>query len=255
MRSANKKTGEPIKGSLLPYKGSDIERVFFLIKDSGGKIIPNLLVQLRELMKDSTAFLFRDALQNVNRYTPIPNSVQTYIYREINKFSDQDVASFVDCTILYYNQQRASQITLYNEGNPYNAREVGKAIAQARAHVQKADKVYIRDIIKMLEEGYWENFTPFDNTRWLQKYNAISRAIDFVCNYFLQYYKNGLPNKLTESVYKSALTYDAKLSNLYTRTSYGFYQRNKGINTSFNTIGQECAACIISQTYFLKNAQ
>lgn len=252
MRPTKRKTGEPIRGSLLPFKSSELEKTYNAIRNSGSCIAPVLLVHFRELTKDATAFLIRDALKNNNRYAPIPDNVRNIIYNTVIYHCGQNVASFEDCSFLYFNGQKPPLITLYKEGNPYQAKEVGKAIAQARAHIQKAEKCYIQKVRSMLANRQWENISDRDYNRLILKYEAISLAIDFFCNYFLQYYKNGLPNTLAELVYNDALAYDAKLSALYTRTGNGIYQRKKNVGTTFNIVNQECAADIISQTYFIK---
>lgn len=255
MRPTNKKNGKPgkpIKGSLIPFKSSDLEKAYKAIKGSEKYIAPVLLDHLRELMKDSTAFFMEDALRNNNRYTPIPDNVRTLIYNEVINHCGQNVASFVDCAFLYFNGQKPHLVMLYKKGNPYQPKEVGKAIAQARAHIRKAEKGYIREVHKMLVNCQWENLTDHDYERLLTRYEAISLAIDYFCNYFLQYYKNGLPSILPETVYKDSLAYDNRLSALYTRTTNGTYRRKKEMNTAFSTVSQECAAYIISQTYFIK---
>lgn len=252
MRPTKKKTGKPIRGSLLPFKSSELEDIYKAIKGSGKYIAPVLLDHFRELMKDSTASLVKDALRNNNRYVPIPDNVSTLIYNEVVNHYGQNVASFEDCTFLYFNGQRPHMVTLYKKGNPYQPKEIGKSIAQARAHIQKAEKSYIREVHKMLVNRQWENLTDYDYERLLAKYEAISLAIDYFCNYFLQYYKNGLPSILPETVYQNSLAYDNRLSVLYARTTNGTYRRKNGINTAFNIVSQECAAYIISQTYFIK---
>ena len=250
--SANKRrnSGDRITGSMAPFKGSELEKTFHEINIRS--INPELLDCFRELMKANTAYIFEDALKSNHHYAKIPDTVIDIVYHELKAANfEQYVASFVECTIRYFNHQKKHSVVLYINGNPYRAKELDKAVAQASAHIKKAEKTYVQAIIKMLK-GFQENLPVGKETDYktmLKKMEAIKDALDYLCYYFSNVCKRKLPQFLGETTYQGALGFDAKLSEYYTRTSYGTYQRRKNANVPLNMFAPECSAYIVTQMY------
>lgn len=245
----NQGPGEKIPGDLRCFKGSQLEISYNEIVHSGAYAPLDQFDKLREALKDCAGILFENALTSNKKSIHISENAVDAIYAELSVKTNVHTAGFVHCALQYYRGTRIHCANLNLDNLQYRAQEVEKAVAQACAHLKKAEKGYVKKVITMLKAGKWENIRDYDY--WIQKYNAIEPAVNFLCTFFTKITKKvKLPQIIGEAVYVHALILDPNLNRFYTPTSTNIYKTKKETNATFDMVKPECAAYLICSTLY-----
>lgn len=129
----------------------------------------------------------------------------------------------------------------------YRPREVEKAVVQASATIKRAYKAYVKQILIMLKnENTWKDLP--DREKVIQKFEAIGIALNFLCNFFVQWFKGKLPKSLGIHIFQKAVMLDSKLKEAYTLIPEGMYTQNKKTNFVLNSFSLDCIVCLITCT-------
>ena len=194
--------GKPIKGQLDPFRNYLDAYDNLATTDNGFNI-------LRERLKDAIALRMQCVCSNSIKIS----EACIKIIKEYCK--DEDEFSFVNCTLLYYDEKKEHKGELNTSCSSCRSKDKYKSARHALKDCLRCGKYYLGRVEK-------RNFVKSDEIR-----NCIistRKAIEFVSNYIYKLLVDEIPKVLKESLFNKISKKDNSIQNLYSyNVEGGFY--------------------------------
>lgn len=248
--------GKPIKGSDLPFKGSDLVTAFNSLINYSGDINLNELDAYRNMCKDAIATLAKVAL--LERRRVITPDCKFIINQHLTeKSANPHVAGFICCTIDYFNDERTHIAGLNLHCANCRSKRKKKAIQHFSQDSKYMINHYVKPIINSMQKCKWANVNPNINKEIIDEYSAIIDAVNFWRDYIREFYCEELPMSITPNIYNVDCSYGMNNNSIEElNTIYSHY--NEISNMYYRTAGPKsyyaldslCATYIACNTIY-----
>lgn len=240
--SKSKPAGKRIRGSLEPFRGTEIEYLSNAIQGfhTRGTHAPrDHYFKLRNVLKEDIGELFRRGAQQCNRYTPISDESRGIIQDYLATMKNHPHCStFADCVILSYNDVRQRPRL-----NPPSCKttDVKKALQHANKDSLKEYFIYVRPILRYMNE-YEIDF----NDDALGRYRDVEGAVAFMRHFFMMLSCGRMPRTMSVELYDAARELDMRIAASYVfRPDEGRYMLCKQRTYMCKKLNQECITRIV----------
>lgn len=206
------KPGRPVRGSIRPFLGTELDKMHhdIMIAPTRGR-----LTDYRNLLKDAIAQTARAKFSALRRPVEFINDqCCRLIHAELAaKHQNPHVASFVCCTMDFFNNTRAHLTTINQDCASLKSRRKEIAAQHNRKDIEKLLKCYVDDIVKKLRDrnGTWGEIP----VRYYEEYMAIMAAARFLSHYYMGLLQGRLPKELDAGTFTRAAAYDRRMFKLY----------------------------------------
>ena len=206
------KPGRPVRGSIRPFLGTELDKMHhdIMIAPTRGR-----LTDYRNLLKDAIAQTARAKFSALRCPVEFINDqCCRLIHAELAaKHQNPHVASFVCCTMDFFNNTRAHLTTINQDCASLKSRRKEIAAQHNRKDIEKLLKCYVNDIVKNLNDrnGKWNDI----HECCYDEYTAIVVAARFLSYYYMGLLQGRLPKELDAGTFTRAAAYDRRMFKLY----------------------------------------